>query len=303
MDNVVANAKLAKGQVPPSPRPLPIIQRYSQNIPPVLPPSKKLRLGLVLLLGLLGLILYTLTLNRAVHEASNSQANVDMLFANTNTQDPDTELYVELRIKAIDIGQRRVLGSSFLSLGAKLDGGPYLARIQSSSVILSGNETGASMLPGEVSFPILVGSPARFPFDSYHAELTLDFMDANSLSRLPVSLRLSSEIPTLDVSIDRVPMILHTNPTNITQSGHQITLSLYRPGSLQVFSILLVMTACLIGAVSGVILAITFVSLNTPNPIMLVASPLIMLAMPTLRNSQPGVPPTGVLLDSAVFNW
>ncbi len=170
------------------------------------------------------------------------------------------------------------------------------ARGSSSTTFPAGTPAGSI----EATLALTTGSISVYPFDDYTAPFiaTATLTGDGEAETVPVSLGVRSTINGFEVSAEPA-----ADPIGDPSTIPQLVLALDRSLVTQVYVV--GMMALMWGlAMSGVLMAWSVVIRDADTPIWAYAFFVgVLFALPPLRDSLPGDPPPGTLLDFVAFYW
>jgi hypothetical protein len=154
--------------------------------------------------------------------------------------------------------------------------------------------TGQSVVTTTVELDLSDGDVSHYPFDSYHAQVSITCVDQQAESR---SVAITAWKRLLGFRLQsRVDPASSSDKTTVSIVARR-TLA-FRYFAVTAYGAMVVLAS---GALT--IGTLVFLRLRRPEPTLLGALAAIVFALPALRNALPGGPPLGVLADVFVFLW
>lgn len=154
--------------------------------------------------------------------------------------------------------------------------------------------------PVEVVLALTDGNVAQYPFDTYRAGLVLAVLDASGSdpTTLPVAIGASTAVSDFTIQATPPPSTGDI-PANIAA----LELDVSRRTNAIVYAVAMMLLMWGL-AITGVLIAWTVVIGRVDVPLWAYGYFVgVLFALPPLRDSLPGRPPPGVLIDYVAFYW
>jgi hypothetical protein len=159
--------------------------------------------------------------------------------------------------------------------------------------VLQMNLAAKRRIPGvDISIPLTECNTNQYPFDELNLELYIDSFTTGG----------DEVVPLIGVIYGGIQG--YTIIPSSTESADIVNLSMKirRSWTTQAFSVFVIILMWLIGT-GAILLTLTFMFLNFPEPPIISVMTALLFALPNIRNSQPDIPAVGVSADFASFFW
>ncbi len=213
----------------------------------------------------------------------------------------DGELKVVATVTAVDAENGELRFRIDPEPGAGLvEGGVAAADLTVRTTALTGPAlqvypAGSVVSPYEITVPMSGGNVSRYPFDEYEATVLL----AGSSDGEPVPLRLVVSSVSLDHRIAPLDQAVIAGAGELAG----VTLQVDRSGSTLVYAVG-VMAVMWLFAIAGVLVSWSTVIWRVDPPMWVYGFFVgVLFALPPLRDSMPGDPPAGTVVDVVAFYW